>query len=91
MSYVLSTVKVKDFATWKTVFSSPPAVAARAALGRKSERIFRSEEDPSLVLILLEWDTLANAHQFFSSEQLHRSQAEAGVIGTPTVHFLTEA
>jgi heme-degrading monooxygenase HmoA len=90
MPYVMGTLKVEDFDTWYSGFSSPDATATRKAAGTKSHQIFQTEDDPNHIGILLEWDTLDNARRYFGSEKFQEAQKSVKVLGQPEMYFLKE-
>ena len=79
---------VKDYAKWKPQFDEHGA--KRKAAGSKGGRLFRSEKDPSEVVILFEWEDLGKAHKFAESEDLRQTMERTGVVGKPELYFLEE-
>jgi heme-degrading monooxygenase HmoA len=89
MAYILVRHKVEDYAKWKPGFDEH--AAAREANGSKGGLIFRNADDPSEVVVLLEWDSLKTARQFAQSDDLREKMKEVGVIDQPDVYFLNGA
>jgi hypothetical protein len=58
MAYLLSVFKVDDFDTFKQMFDSDPAGRAGAA---KGHRLFRGVDDPNLVFVGTEFDSVDGA------------------------------
>ncbi len=60
----------------------------RKEAGAKSCQIFQTEDDPSHIVILLEWDSMDNARKYFQSEKLKEAQKDSGILGPPEMFFL---
>ena len=93
MAHVLVRVKVESYRLWRPVFDEGDA--ARKAAGAIGEpQVFRSGDDPWEVIVLLEWDELENARQFFGfperSDRFLEAIKQAGVTDEPTVFFLSQ-
>jgi quinol monooxygenase YgiN len=88
MPYVLIRHKVEDYAKWKSVFDEHGP--ARKASGCKGGQLLRSADNPNELVILLEWNEIANARQFVQSDDLRQAMQRAGVTGQPDVFFLDE-
>ncbi len=89
MAYVHVRHRVKDFAAWKSVFDN--AIKMRKTSGEKSYQVLQPENDPNNLVLLFEWDSLANARKFLASTELKSAMKQAGVIEEPEVYFLKEA
>jgi len=81
--------KVKDFAAWKPFFQAHES--KRVAAGLTNPRLFRSADDPSEVVILLDAADLGAAKAFAGSEELRSEMAGAGVVDKPDIYFLNTA
>jgi heme-degrading monooxygenase HmoA len=79
---------VADYAAWKSLFDEHGIT--RRANGSQGGRIFRSDDDPNEVLILLEWDDLERARLFADSDDLREAMERAGVTGRPDIWFLAD-
>ncbi len=88
MTYLLVRHKNEDYAHWKAVFDEH--TATRQAGGSRGGHLFRNVHDPNEMVILFEWDTLENAHQFAQSDDLRATMQRAGVVDQPNVYFLEE-
>ena len=86
MPYSLLRHKVEDYERWKPVFDEH--VPAFTQSGSKGGRLFRNADDPNEVVILLEWDALENARQFYGSDDLRETMQRAGVAEQPDIFFL---
>jgi heme-degrading monooxygenase HmoA len=88
MSYVITRIKVADYARWKEVFDAGGAF--RQSYGSQGGRLFRSASDPNELILLTQWDNLEKARQFAQSEELKADVQKAGHLGQPDVYFLEE-
>ena len=86
MPYVLVRNEVEDFAKWKAVFDQHAAF--RENYGSLGYQLFNSVDNPNEVFILFEWDTVAHAQQFTSSDELRQAMQKAGVISRPDAFFM---
>ena len=89
MVYILVRHKVQDFEKWKLAFDRHGST--REASGSKGGFLFRNAQDPSEVIVLLEWEELEQARQFAQSQDLRQAMEQAGVVDQPDVFFLEEA
>ena len=80
--HVLVHQQITDFERWKEVFDR--LGAARAAASCRATTVFRNREDPHEVVVLLDFDDLAQARQHMSSADLRRAWREAGVTDAGT-------
>lgn len=88
MPCVLVRHHVSDFDRWKGVFDDHGM--ARRANGSRGGRIFRRADDPSELVILMEWDDLERARLFLDSDDLRVAMTLAGVTDRPDVWFLED-
>jgi heme-degrading monooxygenase HmoA len=88
MPYLLVRHRVSDFARWKAVFDDHGTT--RRANGSRGGRIFHNTNDPSELVILLEWDDLERARLFLDSDDLRVAMNLAGVTDRPEVWFLAD-
>ncbi len=89
MPYTLVRSTVEDFAKWKAVYDEHASV--RRAAGSIGAQVFQNAETPNQVTVLIEWDSLENAHKFVQSQDLRDAMERAGVIGPPDISFLNRA
>jgi heme-degrading monooxygenase HmoA len=89
MHYLLVRHKVEDYQRWKPVFYHDHG-ATRKRSGSNGGRILRNVDDPSELVILLEWDSLENARRFANAGDLREAMQRAGVADEPDVYFLEE-
>jgi quinol monooxygenase YgiN len=88
MAHLFIRHRVKDYTAWKATFDA--FIETRRAGGEKSYQIYHPDDDPNNLLLLFEWDSLANARAFMSNGQLKEAMGEAGVIEAPEAYFLEE-
>ena len=86
MPYLLIDHAVEDYEEWKPFFDNH--ASTRAESGSGGGQLFHKEGEPNELVILFEWDSIENAREFATSDDLREVMAEAGVIGEPELHFL---
>lgn len=86
MPYTLVRHKVKDYSIWKPFFDEN--VPNRPQYGFKEGIIFRNIEEPNELYLLLEWEDLDQAQQFFNLEELRKVMGQAGVVDEPDIYYL---
>jgi heme-degrading monooxygenase HmoA len=89
MWYILVQQSIEDYEKWKALFDKDGSI--RQDAGSKGGLVFRNADDPNHITILLEWDSVANARAFASSDELHERMQRAGLTGPPNVYFLDKA
>ena len=87
MSFVITILKLKDYATWKSAYDERAAL--RKANGSKESIVMRNADDPNQVVVLIEWD-LEKAKNYVKSGDLKDYLTEAGIIGQPEFFYLEE-
>jgi heme-degrading monooxygenase HmoA len=88
MATIVVRHKVKDYDTWKAGYDDNGS--ARKAAGCQGTVVYRNADDPSEVVVVLDWDSLENAKQFASSPELREAMERAGVIDQPDMYFVNE-
>ena len=86
MHYMLIQHEVQQVNDWLDHFSAKGDV--RREYGEKSMQLFRKEENPQMLFLILEWDSLERARVFSESADFHTLMNHANPIGRPTVLFL---
>jgi len=79
---------VDDYAEWKKGFDS--GANFRADSGVRSSIALQEADDPNMVTVLLEWDSLRQARNFAHSPRLKDAMGRSGVQGVPCFTFLNE-
>ncbi len=70
-AFIITRIQVGDYAAWRPMFDQD---GPRAREKAKSQRIFRSTDDPNHVFILLEFDSTEDA------QEAERRLSESGVL-----------
>ena len=86
MPYMLGRHRIKDYAQWKSVFEDH--ADARKAMGCKGGLILRNADDPSEIIVFLEWESLEKAREFPKTHDVADAKARGGVIDEPDGWFL---
>ena len=81
----IATHPVEDYATWRAVYDS--FEDAQMSGGVLQEAVFRDVAEPNVVTILHYFDSVADATNFFSSEDLKKAMMDAGVSAKPVVRY----
>lgn len=79
--------KVKNFAAWKMAYDGHDS--ARVSSGLHNYVIGRGANDSSIVLVALKADDMTKAKAFARSPSLKQAMQKGGIIGTPSVQFIT--
>ncbi len=79
---------VPDYAAWKPYFDAHERT--RRAYGSSGGRVYRNADDPTAVVILLEWDDLERARFFADSDDLREVLDRAGTTERPDIWFLED-
>ena len=87
-NFVISRIKVEDFARWKEVYDAHKH--ARDAAGISEKYLFQDVDDPNTVTLLFEAGDMEKAKEFGASEDLIKAMAESGVVGEPGMYYLTD-
>lgn len=83
MAKVFVKHKVKDYAKWKKTFDD--FVAQRRAGGERSYSIGHVPNEPNVLCLTFDWDSIENANAFFGSEELRETMQEATVTDVPEI------
>jgi hypothetical protein len=78
--------KVKDYATFKTVYDAHDS--ARLANGLHSYVLGRGMDDSMMVLVALKADNLEKAKAFSKDAVLKTAMQKAGAVGAPEISFI---
>ena len=70
-AFIITRIQVGDYDTWRPMFDQDRPRARERA---KSQRVFRSMDDPNLVFIQLEFDSAEDA------QEAQRRLLESGVL-----------
>jgi hypothetical protein len=90
MAYVLIEHLVGDYETFKQVYLDDAARRQRG--GSMGGKVFRVTDDPNDIIIILEWDSAARAHEFAKSLELDQAMEwSTSNVATPRVTVLEDA
>ena len=88
MVHMLVRHMIADYKTWRGVFDA--SLDFRHQGGEQACRIFRDTEEDGEITLLLEFENSDCAHRFITSPELKAKMNEAGVLGKPEIHYLSE-
>jgi quinol monooxygenase YgiN len=80
---------VSNYAAWKQTYDAFDA--ERQKLGVRGDAVFQAAGNPNDVTVWHDFEDLAAAQAFASSERLKEVMTKAGVTGEPTVWFTRQA
>ena len=86
MPALIMRAKYKDYGTFRAAFDGNKA--NRAAAGLSNERVFRSADDKNEIVIIMDAKETKMAKDFAASSGLKERMKQAGLLDTPTFHFL---
>lgn len=78
--------KVADFDKWKAKYEERDSI--RRSYGLSNYLIGKGLDDPKMVIVVLKMDDANKAKELTSSQGMKDRMKIAGVIGTPTFHYL---
>jgi hypothetical protein len=78
--------KVKDYPAWRKAYDEHEK--SRISAGLANGKVFRSAEDPNDILILQDVADVAKARAWLGGADLKAAMEKAGVIGSPSFHFM---
>jgi len=82
-------IKVKDYATWRTVYDGYEK--SRISAGITNGKVFRGAEDPNDVVILCDVADVTKARAWAASDELKTAMEKGGVVGSPNLRFAAAA
>ena len=77
----------KNYTEWKKVYDAHDS--ARLASGLHTYVISRGLSDSNMIMVTLKADDMDKAKAFSKDPYLKKAMSESGVIGTPTIQFVT--
>jgi hypothetical protein len=81
------THKVSDFQKWLAAYEANDSL--KLAYGLHNYVVGRGFEDSNMVLVATKADDMAKAREFAKSSSLKQAMQRSGVVGAPTMQFLT--
>lgn len=82
--------KVKDFDIWLKGYDAE-GIATRSENGMNDLFLGRGVEDPNLVYVVFEVTDITKAKARIANPALKKIMVDAGVVGTPTITFYSDA
>jgi quinol monooxygenase YgiN len=86
MAKMILQTTVQDFSKWKSIYDSMDSV--RKQFGCTGAEVFRGQENPKAVVVILQWGNLEQAQKYSQSPELKEAFQKAGVLGPPTIDFV---
>lgn len=86
--HIMIRYTVADYDKWLEVFESIEDF--RLSQGGKTWRIFRNQDQPNNLMILIDWADFEQARAFVKSDEVREAMSAAGVTGPPEFTFLDE-
>jgi hypothetical protein len=74
---------VADFDTWRAAYDK--LLPLRQAAGLIDAQVLRAPNDPNMVILVHEFETLEGAQALFASPELKKEMQSAGVTAPPTI------
>lgn len=74
---------VEDFDVWRAKYDA--LLPMREAAGLIDAQVLRAPDDPNMVILVHEFETLEGAQALFSSPELKKAMADAGVTAKPVI------
>lgn len=85
---ILISHEVKDYSTWKKGFDADEVNRKNA--GMKVTSLYRSVENPNIIVSTVEAPSAEVANKFLSNPELKGAMEKAGVISTPDIKILNK-
>lgn len=86
MAVVIARLKVPDFDTWYAEYQQMHE--RRSELGERGHRLHRDVDDDNVIVVVFDWDSVANAKGYFEGPELTASVGRARAAGPPQVSYL---
>jgi quinol monooxygenase YgiN len=86
--FLLMRFPVRDYTNWRHEFDSQ--ATWRQQNGQRSCQTFRDADDPNVVTLLCEWQSLQSVKTFLADPQLSENMQLAGVMAQPSLHIINE-
>jgi hypothetical protein len=74
---------VADYTAWKAGYDNHGT--SRKAHGALRDQVLQSAGDPKNLLVLIEFESMADAEAFVNDPSLKQAMAAAGVLGAPDI------
>lgn len=80
--------QVASFKEWKPIFDDNQPLRRR--FGGNNEHVYQEANHPENVVVMVDWNSKADAEKFSQSPELKEVMQKAGVLGTPQVFFIEQ-
>ena len=81
-------ITVEDFDSWKVAFDSMDQV--RKTGGVLSAKVYRNEDNPNELFLILEWSDGEKARNFHGSDAFKQALQRGGVIDSPDISYVDQ-
>jgi len=86
--YLVMQQKVRDYDDWKPVFDAGQSL--RAKHGCRGHEVFRSDDDPNDLTLMLDFPSREAGEAFLAEPELKERMGEAGVLAPPRTMWATQ-
>jgi hypothetical protein len=86
MALLIVQHKVRDYPGWRPFFDDHKS--SQTGAGLTNPRVYRKTDDPNDVVILFDVSDVAKARAWVGGADLKIAMQNAGVVGTPAIHFV---
>lgn len=90
MVYVNVRHTVADYAKWREGFDANESFR-RAAGATGVKQVYRDQDNPNVITVIVQWDTAEKARRFAEDPRLKEIMEKAGIISAPEIRILNEA
>jgi heme-degrading monooxygenase HmoA len=87
MIQIMTKFEVEDFPKWKTNFLAAESIRVGAG-GSKVAQVFQRDDNPKMVIVITEWDSLEKAKAYSQSPALREAQQKSGTLTKPEAYKL---
>jgi hypothetical protein len=78
--------RVRDYSAWRPAYDEHESV--RKSAGLTNGRVFRATDGPNDLVVLFDMADRQKAQDFATSDNLRTVMRNAGVEGTPEIHYV---
>lgn len=88
MTFILIKHRVTNYSDWRIVYDNTQEMASE--MGQLNSRVFQEKNNPNMVTVLTEFETIKHGENFINSGELKEAMKKAGVAEAPQIHFMNE-
>jgi quinol monooxygenase YgiN len=74
---------VADYAAWREIYDQ--ALPLREAAGMTRAQVLQSPDDPNMIILIQEFESLEGAQALFASPEVKAAMKDAGVAAPPSI------